>query len=277
MLTKHHMSGSSRRNLQRPSSQPSTPIRLPCSSPSQSQTPIRRPAQGNLPRLLSSRTTPAPCLPCAPVADTASETSSTVSNAWDDVGLAPSARFGAVRSGLPDVLIKELLTDIEAEGGIHAANFRLNTIINRKPDVYGIEGTKLRRSVQNKTDKLRRISQVQYLTLLNYMGVHANQSSNLFTSAPLTVSRTPVRLQPQRAAYDSPCDDQLTAVDTPPRTQTSTHRGLQSAARTLAMNQQRWFSDFDMTGVCKLFVISVVPDSAPFAYHFVLQMLLKLI
>jgi hypothetical protein len=254
------MSGSSRRtshrNLQRPSSQPTTPNRLPRSS-SHATTPSRSRVQGNLLRSLSSSTAAARLLPNPSVVrdyddDNNNDASVCVATGTEllNHGAQPSS---ITTGGLREVILRALLVDIEAAGGIHDPNFNLQTIVNRKPDVYGGVGTTLRRQVQNKTTKLKRLDRIKYLEVLNYLGVSSHALTRSFSSAAVTAPVTPARLARQIDNNTSPrVNDQLVPFETPPRGHVSTSRLLQSAARTLAMNTQRFYTDFDMTNVGKL-------------------------
>jgi hypothetical protein len=74
--------------------------------------------------------------------------------------------------GLPMVVLTQLLQDIEDQGGWHDA-FKLKTLCAAKPDVYGLPGSVMRRAVQNKTQRLKKLSRVAYLELLVSLGIKA--------------------------------------------------------------------------------------------------------
>ena len=74
--------------------------------------------------------------------------------------------------GFPMEALKQLLQDIEDQGGWHET-FKLKTLCDAKPDVYGLPGTAMRRAVQNKTQRLKKLSRVAYLELLVSLGINA--------------------------------------------------------------------------------------------------------
>ena len=116
------MSGSSRRtshrNLQRPSSQPATPNRLPRSL-SHSNTPSRSRAQGNLPPSLLSSTSVARLLPHPSVVRDNDDDDATVCSETVNELLNHGARpLSITTGGLREVILRALLVDIEAAGGI---------------------------------------------------------------------------------------------------------------------------------------------------------------
>lgn len=160
--------------------------------------------------------------------------------------------------GLPDIVLKNLLVDIEAAGGIQAPDFSLKTIVNRKPDAYGRASSQLRRQIQNKVTKLRKLTPAQYLTVLNCLGVpmgrlsRSNRSSDILSSVAELPS--PLRVQQQRTVnIQLPDEDDdnhnLAVLPTPPRVQRSPSRLLHSATRRLdatmtTVNQNLYFSNF---------------------------------
>lgn len=241
------MSGSSRRfsqrNLQRPPSNPVT-------------TPVRR-VQGNLPRLLSSPSSTQSRAVNVPnrdgIPDTAVE--------FDVASSNPTNNF---LIGLREIVVKALLIDIEAAGGLSAPSFSLHRICNCKPDIYGPAGSTLRRQVQNKVYKLRQLAPFQYLSVLNYYRVSSGaltRSFRLLDSADfesdesLSEPVTPIRLQRRAVANASPRlqQNQLVAFESPlQRPHRSPLRQPHSAARRLAMNnQQVFFNDFHLDDVSK--------------------------
>jgi hypothetical protein len=164
--------------------------------------------------------------------------------------------------GLRELVVKALLVDIEAAGGLFAPSFSLKHICNLKPDVYGPPGSELRRQVQNKVNKLRQLAPFQYLSVLNYYRVQSGALTRSFRPFDLAASSraesldepvTPVRTQRRSVASISPSSErtELVPFETPPRSKPSPHRLLHSAARSLAMNTQRMFHDFDMNDVGK--------------------------
>jgi hypothetical protein len=161
--------------------------------------------------------------------------------------------------GLREIVVKDLLVDIEAAGGLFSPTFKLKHICNCKPDIYGKPASELRRQVQNKVHKLRQLNQFQYLSVLNYYGVASGALTRSFrpldsaasaSAESPSESSTPVRLQRSAIANVATSDARQSIVpfETPPRQQRSPHRLLNSAARRLAMNTQHMFDDFDMAG-----------------------------
>ncbi len=89
-------------------------------------------------------------------------------NACPDIAMAAGCR------GLPPKVLQQLLQDIEDHGGLHGA-FKLKPLCARKPDVYGLPGTVMRRAVQNKTQRLKKMSRVAYLELLVSLRIESSQ------------------------------------------------------------------------------------------------------
>lgn len=241
------MSGSSRRfsqrNLQRPASQPVTPV--------------RRAQEGNLPRSSLSPSTPARFSQRSQAA-----TRDEASNANDDFDVASSNPTLNFLVGLREIVLKQLLLDIEAAGGLLAPTFSLQHICNLKPDVYGPPGSQLRRQVQNKVHKLRKLKPFQYLSVLNFYRVASGaltrsfcplDSAVLASTESLSEPVTPVRVQRRTVRNSSPSAERqhLVPFETPPRQQRSPHHRPNSAVRQLAMNTQRMFDDFDTNDVGK--------------------------
>ena len=73
-------------------------------------------------------------------------------------------------SGIRPRQLKALLHDIELNGGLNGV-VALRTICNRKPDVYGLPGTKERKVIQNKVHHLKLLSRVEYLQMLSALGI----------------------------------------------------------------------------------------------------------
>jgi hypothetical protein len=159
--------------------------------------------------------------------------------------------------GLREIVLKALLTDIEALGGVSAPNFSLRQICNSKPDIYGPPGSEQRRQVQNKVTKLRKLTPFQYLSVLNYYRVSSGALTRSFrpldfaasvSEESLSEPVTPVRLQRRAVAHPSPRLERhhLVPFESPPhRLQRSPLRPPHSAARRLAMNTQLLFEDFN--------------------------------
>ena len=74
--------------------------------------------------------------------------------------------------GLPVEVLTQLLQDIEDQGGWHEA-FQLKSLCAAKPEVYGLPGSALRRAVQNKTQRLKKLRRDAYLELLVSFGIVA--------------------------------------------------------------------------------------------------------
>ena len=242
---KFHMSGLSRRlsqrNLQRPSSQPSTPVRR---------------AQGNSSAASSIASFQAHRFPLAPDSDDETDNSSV-----NILNATPSFLLG-----LREVVMKALLVDIERGGGLHVPRFSLKHLCNAKPDVYGNPGSELRRQVQNKVQKLRALDGPKYQQVLNYFGVESSALTRSFRPLDSTVAanlESPVRLPHRRApSNDSPreIEDHVVVYDSPSRQRAVPPRPPSSVTRRIAMNQQRFFEEFDMDNVSKStlhFVIAV--------------------
>jgi len=69
-----------------------------------------------------------------------------------------------------DHWLKQLLQDIEAYSGITVYN-NLKGLCDRNPQVYGTKGSPLRRQVQKKYTKLRKLPIKRYNKLLEEYGV----------------------------------------------------------------------------------------------------------
>jgi hypothetical protein len=65
-----------------------------------------------------------------------------------------------------------LLQDIEDQGGLHEA-FKLKTLRAGRPEVYGLPGNAMRRAIQNKTQRLKKLNRVAYMELLVSVGIEA--------------------------------------------------------------------------------------------------------
>ena len=85
----------------------------------------------------------------------------------------PTATPAGVR-GLPLDVLHQLLQDIEDQGGLHNA-FQLKALCARKPDVYGMPASAMRRAIQNKTQRLKKMSRESYLELLLSSGIASFQ------------------------------------------------------------------------------------------------------
>lgn len=87
-----------------------------------------------------------------------------------DKRLAEHAMMSAPCRGLPTAVLRELLQDIEDNGGLNE-NLRLKSLCAKKPDVYGLPASARRRAIQNKTQRLKKMSRVAYLELLVSMRI----------------------------------------------------------------------------------------------------------
>jgi hypothetical protein len=89
--------------------------------------------------------------------------------------------------------LTQLLQDIEDQGGWHDA-FQSKTLCAAKPEVYGLPGTTLRRAVQNKTQRLKKLRRDAHLKLLVSLGIvafpHRRQRGlhDMQPSSPQTVT-----------------------------------------------------------------------------------------
>ena len=96
--------------------------------------------------------------------------------------------------GLPAYVLKQLLQDIEDQGGFHEA-FKLKTVCAANPEMYGLQGTAKRRAIQNKTQRLKQLSCVAYLELLVSFGIAAfpHQRPRTMTHMPSLQSGSGIR------------------------------------------------------------------------------------
>jgi hypothetical protein len=75
----------------------------------------------------------------------------------------------AVSTGLSTTLQRQLLKDIERSGGI--TNVSLKGLCNKKTDIYGLPSSSLRKAVQNKASRWKRLTKHQYkLLVLELLG-----------------------------------------------------------------------------------------------------------
>ena len=86
---------------------------------------------------------------------------------------------------------RQLLRDIEHYGGLHGSSVR--AICNRKPDYYGAPNSTLRKAVQNKVTRWKKLSPAAYqLLVLDAFGCTGalvrNKSSDALHSPPSTNS-----------------------------------------------------------------------------------------
>lgn len=80
----------------------------------------------------------------------------------------------AMSRGVPQHVLKQLLCDIEEQGGLHS-NFTLRSVCDSKPTLYGHKGTPQRRAIQNKTQRLKLLHRREYLELLAFFGIQSSQ------------------------------------------------------------------------------------------------------
>jgi hypothetical protein len=72
-------------------------------------------------------------------------------------------------AGLSTTLQRQLLKDIERNGGI--TNVSLKGLCNKKTDIYGLPNSSLRKAVQNKAFRWKRLTRHQYkLLVLELLG-----------------------------------------------------------------------------------------------------------
>lgn len=149
--------------------------------------------------------------------------------------------------GLPLQVLKQLLTDLESHGGLNTS-VSVKQICDLKSDIYGCPGSKFRKQVQNRVDRLKRLPYNDYLNLLESLGVSVNLHqisavSNVISPTILHGTTVPTQgyssmsdASPRRRGssrqlinnFDSP----------PPRGFRSPNPGS-SAARRFAMNAQQ--------------------------------------
>ena len=111
-------------------------------------------------------------------------------------------------AGLSTTLQRQLLKDIERNGGI--TNVSLKGLCNKKTDIYGLPNSSLRKAVQNKAFRWKRLTRHQYkLLVLELLG---NDDSTEQSS-----TRSIVRKKPAALAE---------TVGTPQTNTTSKQRGL---------------------------------------------------
>lgn len=98
-------------------------------------------------------------------------------------------------SGLHIVLQRQLLSDLENSGGIKTAS--LQSVCNSKPDIYGHTGTPLRRQVQNKVARWKKLSTKSYQDLLDGASISiktpVKKSPALQKDRKLPSTRSPTR------------------------------------------------------------------------------------
>jgi hypothetical protein len=146
-----------------------------------------------------------------------------------------------------------LLTDVEVVGGI-ASSWKLQDLCNNNPEIYGCPGSKIRCYFQKITDRLKNLSRVEYLELINFFGIlsathtHSTTSNLQRTSPPRQV----VFAAPPAFDDDSESDDEHFPTQrifrTPPN--------FQSPSRTLAA-----FQDFQSLS-CNVFSPSILHSVA---------------
>jgi hypothetical protein len=85
--------------------------------------------------------------------------------------LSPSSR------GLSFNVQRQLITDIVLNGGLELV--RLRDLCNSKPDVYGLQRSKVRRKIQNKVNEWKRLSPSAYIQLLNQLNISISSHQHL--------------------------------------------------------------------------------------------------
>jgi len=85
--------------------------------------------------------------------------------------------------GLKKHLFKPLLLDIEASGGL-SANFQLKHFCDQKPTVYSKPNSKIRRQVQNRVNRLKKISATDFQKYLNVFGILLSARQTNFLLSP---------------------------------------------------------------------------------------------
>jgi hypothetical protein len=86
------------------------------------------------------------------------------------------------KKGLPHFVQKQLLLDLEHSGGIvygddwHLPS-KIASLINKRPDIYGLTGSDLRERVYNKIRTWKKsLSQAEYFELLENFGIHPHSA-----------------------------------------------------------------------------------------------------
>ena len=120
--------------------------------------------------------------------DSASTTSSTTLT-------SPSSSSGA-KAGISLNLQKQLLSDIEAAGGLELVS--LKKLCDSKPDIYGQPASELRRRVQNKVNYWHRLPAIEFQKFLHLLSPSTESSH----------SRTPPRRRSATASSPSAQPDQ---------------------------------------------------------------------
>ena len=83
--------------------------------------------------------------------------------------------------GLSKTLQRQLLRDIERNGGI--VNISLQTLCNKKSDIYGSSSSSLRRSVQNKVSRWKKLSKHNFnLIRLELIGANDQEEQGRTSS-----------------------------------------------------------------------------------------------
>ena len=83
--------------------------------------------------------------------------------------------------GLPKQTLKQLLLDIEGRGGLEAS-FKLKALCDLKPDIYGLRGTTQRRAIQNRVNRLKKLTPAEHNKLLIYCGVDSSRHTTFFAA-----------------------------------------------------------------------------------------------
>ena len=84
--------------------------------------------------------------------------------------------------GLSFNVQRQLITDIALNGGLEFVCLR--DLCNSKPDVYGLQNSRVRRKIQNKVHQWKRLNSAAYVRLLNQLNVTiaSQHSSELLTT-----------------------------------------------------------------------------------------------
>lgn len=151
-----------------------------------------------------------------------------------------------VPRGLPAQVLKQLLTDLESHGGLNTG-VSIKQICDLKSDIYGCPGSKIRKQVQNRVDRLRRIPYNDYLSLLQSLGVpvnlhqistvsHVHSSSLHCTSASTQGYSSMSDSSPLRRGSSRQL---MNNFDSPPPRGFRSPNPSSAAARRFAMNSQQ--------------------------------------
>jgi hypothetical protein len=107
------------------------------------------------------------------------------------------------RRGLSKTLQRQLLNDIERNGGI--LNVSLQALCNKKADIYGSSNSLLRRAVQNKVSRWKKLTKHHYnLVCLELIGTNGTQQESNRKSAETPPPQTNKVTTNRKLVFESP-------------------------------------------------------------------------